>query len=68
MRHMHKSRAAARGVSLDAYLRELLEREVATPPREEVLARAAARTERSAVPSVAVVRAGREDRSVATTP
>jgi plasmid stability protein len=34
-----KRRARLRGQSLTAYLEEILEREVASPPREEVFAR-----------------------------
>ena len=41
-----KARAAARGESLNAYLLELLEREVARPTVAEVLERAARRAER----------------------
>lgn len=53
-------KAEAEGVSLNAYLVRLLEREAATPSREEVLARIAARAESSAVSAVDVIRAGRD--------
>jgi predicted nucleic acid-binding protein len=43
-----KARAAARGESLNTYLLELLERDVARPNVEEVLDRAARRAERAA--------------------
>ena len=57
-----KARAARRGVSLNSLLRELLEREAATPDLTEVLTRAARRGERSSVSSVALVRADRDRR------
>lgn len=40
-----KARAAARGESLNTYLRDLLDREAARPTVAEVLARAASRAE-----------------------
>lgn len=55
-----KAQAAAQGLSLNAHLVRVLEREAATPSREEVLARIAARAERSAVSAVDIVRAGRD--------
>lgn len=42
-----KARAAGRGESLNTYLLRLLDREVERPSTAEVLARAAARAERS---------------------
>ncbi|MGH4008596.1 MAG: FitA-like ribbon-helix-helix domain-containing protein [Pseudonocardiaceae bacterium] len=59
-----KARAAARGASLNAYLLELLNREVARPTVGEVLDRAARRAERadvSALDIVAADRAAREE-------
>ncbi len=59
-----KARAAARGQSLNAYLLDVLGREVSRPTIAEVLDRAAHRNERataSAVDVVAAARAERED-------
>lgn len=58
-----KSRAAVRGESLNAYLLELIDREVAQPTVGEVLARAAARAERVDVSALDVVAAGRQERA-----
>ena len=58
-----KARAAARGVSLNAYLLDVLHREVARPTVQEVLDRAARRSERaasSALPSVLEARGERD--------
>jgi plasmid stability protein len=58
-----KARAAAAGKSLNGYLLDLIEREVAQPTVAEVLDRAARRSERasaSALPSVLSGRAERE--------
>ncbi len=56
------SRAARRGQSLTAYLRDLLEREAATPDLAEVFARVDARSESSPVSSVDIIRADRDRR------
>ena len=69
-RRVLKARAAARGMSLNSYLLELVAREVERPSVEEVLARAARRAERargSALDALTVARAERE-RSAETTP
>lgn len=61
-----KARAAARGASLNTYLLDLIEREVARPTVEEVLDRAgrrAGRASASAVDALAQARGEREDRS-----
>lgn len=58
-----KARAAARGESLNSYLLDLIDREVARPSVGEVLDRAARRAERaqaSAVPAIAATRAERD--------
>ncbi len=58
-----KARAAARGQSLNAYLLDIIDREVARPTVAEVLERAAQRAERassSAVDAVAAARAERD--------
>lgn len=55
-----KAVAAAEGLSLNAYLVQLLRREAATPTRQEVLARIGARSERSDISSVDLIRAGRD--------
>lgn len=55
-----KARAALRGTSLNTYLLELLNREVATPTIAEVLDRAARRTERATASAVDIIRADRD--------
>ncbi|KAA1398181.1 FitA-like ribbon-helix-helix domain-containing protein [Aeromicrobium ginsengisoli] len=55
-----KARAAARGVSLNEYLRALLVEEASRPTLAEVLERARSRSERSAVSSVDIIRADRD--------
>ena len=57
-----KARAAARGVSLNEYLRALLVEEASRPTVAEVLARARSRSERSPVSSVDIIRADRDNR------
>lgn len=62
-RRVLKARAAARGESLNTYLLELIEREVARPTPAEVFGRAVRRSERlggSAVDALAAARAERE--------
>lgn len=59
-----KVRAAARGQSLNSYLLDLIERDVARPTVAEVLDRAAERTERAAASAVDVVAAARAERDV----
>ena len=56
------ARAARRGQSLTAYLRDLLEREAATPDLAEVFARVDARSESSPVSSVDILRSDRDQR------
>ncbi|HLR94089.1 MAG TPA: hypothetical protein VK053_06170 [Jiangellaceae bacterium] len=56
------ARAARRGQSLTAYLRDLLEREAATPDLAEVFARVDARSESSPVSSVGILRSDRDQR------
>lgn len=58
-----KSRAAAEGKSLNAYLQALLSEAVATPTRSQVIDRILARAETSAVSSAEVVREDRDRRS-----
>ncbi len=57
-----KARAAARGESLNAYLLDLLGREVARPTVAEVLDRAARRSERATVSAVDVLDEARSER------
>jgi antitoxin FitA len=57
-----KARAAEEGASLNAYLLELIGREVERPTVAEVLARAASRTARLQGSSVDAIRAGRDER------
>lgn len=58
-----KARAAARGESLNEYLLKLLIEDAERPTVREVLERARARSERSAVSSVEIIRADRDSRS-----
>lgn len=57
-----KARAAARGMSLNAYLLEVIAKEVARPTVAEVLERAAHRSEHAAASAAEIIRAGRERR------
>jgi antitoxin FitA len=57
-----KVRAAARGESLNAYLLDLIERDVASPTVGEVLARAARRAERADRSALGAVLRGRAER------
>ena len=57
-----KARAAARGESLNAYLLDLVTREVARPTIEEVLDRAARRAERSKASALDALSAARVER------
>lgn len=57
-----KARAAARGQSLNAYLLDLINREVARPTVAEVLQRAEQRAERAKTSAVDVVDAARAER------
>lgn len=57
-----KARAAGQGQSLNTYLRELLDREVARPTVADVLQRAELRAERSDTSVVEMLAAGRADR------
>lgn len=57
-----KARAAARGKSLNAYLLEVITREVARPTVGEVLERAARRAERTEVSAVDIIDAARAER------
>ena len=59
-----KARAAALGKSLNAYLLELIDREVARPTVDEVLARAAGRAERATTSAVNVIDAARAEREM----
>lgn len=61
-RHTLKARAAARGESLNTYLLKLIERETTRPAVDEVLDRAAARTERAQASALDSIHAGRVDR------
>lgn len=57
-----KARAAAQGQSLNTYLLDLINREVARPTVAEVLQRAAQRAERATGSAIDVVDAGRVER------
>lgn len=61
-RQVLKSRAAERGESLNEYLLKLLVEESARPTMREVLERARARSEKSTVSSVDIIRADRDSR------
>lgn len=58
-RRVLKARAAARGQSLNAYLLDLIDREVAQPTIADVLQRAAARSEKVDVNVAELVRSDR---------
>jgi plasmid stability protein len=62
VRRALKERAAARGESLNRYLLGLLERDAARPTVEEVLVRAARRTERATESAVGAVDEARVER------
>lgn len=62
VRRALKARAAARGESLNGYLLEIVSREVARPTVDEVLARAARRTERANASAVQALDAARAER------
>lgn len=57
-----KARAAARGLSLNTYMLELLDREVARPSVADVLERAARRNERASASAVRTLTAERSQR------
>jgi antitoxin FitA len=57
-----KVRAAQRGESLNAFLLDLVKREVERPTVDEVLARAAARSERASASALEAIAAGRRAR------
>lgn len=57
-----KARAAARGESLNAYLLDLIERDVARPTVKEVLDRAARRAERASASALDLLDAARAER------
>lgn len=57
-----KARAARQGRSLNAYLLDLINREVARPTVAEVLERAAQRSERATGSAAEVIEAGRAER------
>ncbi|MDP9444446.1 MAG: hypothetical protein M3P83_08915 [Actinomycetota bacterium] len=61
-RRVLKARAAARGQSLNAYLLDLLNEEVATPTAAEVLDRARRRAERPTESTVDALDAARSER------
>ena len=62
VRDILAARAARQGQSLTAYLRDLLEREAATPTLAEIFGRVEARSETSNVSSVDIIRADRDQR------
>lgn len=57
-----KARAASRGQSLNSYMLDIIEREVARPTVAEVLERAASRAERASGSAVDVVDVARRER------
>lgn len=58
-----KARAAERGESFNEYLLKLLVEESSRPTLRDVLARARARSERSSVSAVDIIRQDRDSRS-----
>lgn len=63
VRDQLKARAAAEGVSLNAYLSALLTEAAGRPTREEVFQRIRLRSERSDVGSASIVRQQRDERA-----
>jgi plasmid stability protein len=61
-RRVLKSRAASRGQSLNAYMLEVIEREVARPTVADVLERAARRAERATGSALDVIDEARVER------
>lgn len=61
-RRVLKTRAAARGMSLNAYLLEMINREISRPTVEEVMDRAAKRTEVAGASAVEALTAARGER------
>jgi antitoxin FitA len=61
-RRVLKARAAARGMSLNSYLLELIDRDTARPTVAEVLERAAARAEHATGSAVGALAAERGER------
>ena len=57
-----KARAAARGQSLNSYLKQLLSETARHPSRAEVFGRISRRVETSTVSSVDVIRTARDER------
>ncbi len=57
-----KARAASRGESLNAYLLDLIERDVARPTVEEVLDRAVQRADRASTSAVELIDEARRER------
>lgn len=57
-----KARAASRGESLNTYLLDLIEREVARPTVGEVLDRAVQRADRASASAVELIDEAREER------
>jgi antitoxin FitA len=62
-RRILKARAAREGKSLNSYLLDVIEREVARPSFDEVLDRVSQRSEQSPVSALDVVQAARVERS-----
>ena len=58
-----KARASKVGMSLNAYLKDVLTQAASAPTRESVISRIEARTERSAVSATGLIRAERDARS-----
>jgi len=61
-RRILKARAAARGKSLNAYLLEMIDREVTRPTIEDVMKRAATRAESATATAVGALAAARAER------
>lgn len=62
-RRVLKARAAQGGQSLNSYLLDVIDREVSRPTVDEVLARAARRSERSSVSALESVLSARTERA-----
>ncbi|HEY2041248.1 MAG TPA: hypothetical protein VGH11_01135 [Jatrophihabitans sp.] len=64
-RRVLKARAAAQGESLNQYLLELIDREASRPTVDEVLSRAAERSERATASALDAIGASRSERETA---
>lgn len=62
IRDQLKARAKAEGISLNTYLRRLLDRDVEVPSRAQIVARLQSRGDVTTQPALEIVRAARAER------